>query len=185
MVEQPEHQVGGRSQYRGSGVPKGDLKGMSTLQEDRQILNEQLGYRLTMANRRARRYRRDNTVLLLIAVIFGLLATTLAADSAKGGEFIAKPMAEATTGKAPSELPRGWRNVCGLIAMFTFAGTLATGINTALRITEHHSKAMTCAGLIDGLKTELMTEASLRRESLEKARADLARIVSEYPEYLR
>ncbi len=158
---------------------------MSTLQEDRQVLIEQVGYRLAEANRKARRYRRNNTILLLIAVIFGLLATTLAADSAKAGNFVAKPVAEATTGKVPVELPRGWRNVCGLIAILTFAGTLANSLNTALRISEHQSKAMTCAGLIDSLKTELVTEAGVRRESLEKTRAELARIVREYPEYLR
>ena len=158
---------------------------MSTLQEERQVLIEQLGYRLSEANRKARRYRRDNTILLLIAVIFGLLATALAADSAKAGDFVAKPVAEATTGKVPSELPKGWRNVCGLIAVFTFAGTLANGLNTALRISEHLSKAMTCAGLIDSLKTELVTDTGPHRESLEKTRADLARIVREYPEYLR
>lgn len=158
---------------------------MSTLQEDRQVLIEQLGYRLGEANRKARRYRRNNTILLLTAVILGLLATTLAADSAKAGNFVAKTVAEATTGKVPVELPRGWRNVCGLIAIFTFAGTLANSLITASRISEHQSKAMTCAGLIDSLKTELVTEAGFRRESLEKTRAELARIVREYPEYLR
>ena len=158
---------------------------MSTLNEDRQVLIEQLGYRLSEANRKARRYRRNNTMLLLIAVIFGLLATTLAADSAKTGDLVAKPVAEATTGRVPSELPKGWRNVCGLIAIFTFAGTLANSLNTALRISENQSKAMTCAGLIDSLKTELVTDAGLRRESLDKIRAELARIVREYPEYLR
>lgn len=158
---------------------------MSTLQEERQVLVEQIGYRLTLANHKACSYRRSNTILLLIAVIFGLMATALAADSAKAGELIAKPVAEATTGKVPSDLPKGWRNVCGLIAAFTFAGTLANGLTTALRIAEHQSKAMTCVGLIDGLKTELLAESGLHRESLEKARADLARIVREYPEYLR
>ena len=158
---------------------------MPTLQDDRQTLIQQLEYRLVLANKKARRYRRSNSVLLLTAVVFGLLATSLAADSAREGDIAAKPVAEATTGKIPSELPRGWRNVCGLIAVFTFAGTLANGINTALRISEHQSKAMTCAGLIDGLKTELVTEAGLRRESLDKVRIDLARIVREYPEYLR
>jgi hypothetical protein len=158
---------------------------MATLQEDRKTLIEQLDYRLHTANRKALRYRRQNTFLLLIAVVFGLLATALAADSAKGGNLTAKPVAQATTGKVPSELPQGWRNVCGLIAFFTFAGTLATGISTALKMSEHQSKAMTCAGLVDGLKTELSTESGLRRESLDKIRLDLARIVREFPDYLR
>ncbi len=158
---------------------------MATLHEDRMTLIEQLEYRLRTANRKARRYRRQNTLLLLFAVIFGLLATTLAADSAKGGNLTGKTVAQATTGKTPSELPQGWRNVCGLIAIFTFAGTLATGISTALKVSDHQSKAMTCAGLIDGLKTELVTESGLRREMLDKVRSDLSRIVREFPDYMR
>ena len=75
--------------------------------------------------------------------------------------------------------------VCGLIAVFTFVGTLANGVNSALKISDHQSKAMACAGLIDGLRTELVTETGLRREDFDKLKTDLARIIREYPEYLR
>ncbi|MBI5558369.1 MAG: hypothetical protein HY885_12105 [Deltaproteobacteria bacterium] len=157
---------------------------MTTVQEDRQRLREELTMRVLVARKKARRYRIWNYTLLVAALIFGLMATALAADSAKGGKMVAGPVAEATTGKPPAELPKGWRNVCGLIALFTLLGTTASGVHTSLKIAEHQSRATRCLGLLDSLSAELVPDASARREILERVSGDFAGIVKDYADYL-
>jgi hypothetical protein len=150
---------------------------------DRDAFRLELDRRLAIVTRKARRYRYWNATLLLIAVLFGLVAAALAADSARDGSIIAKPVAEATTGKPPSDLPKGWRNVCGLIAVFTLIGTAATGISNALKISEHQTKAFVCAGALDALRTDLLPDSTDHKQALEKIEGELSKLLKDYPEY--
>jgi hypothetical protein len=152
---------------------------------DRDAFRLELDRRLNTVTRKARRYRYWNAGLLLIAVLFGLVAAALAADSARDGNIVAKSVAEATTGKAPSDLPKGWRNVCGLIAVFTLLGTAATGISNALKISEHQTKAFVCAGALDALLTDLLPDSTDHKRTLEKIEGELSKLLKEYPEYFR
>jgi hypothetical protein len=152
---------------------------------DRSAFRVELDRRLAIVTRKARRYRYWNVALMLIAVVFGLVAAGLAADSARDGKIIAKPVAEATTGVAPSDLPKGWRNVCGLIAVFTLIGTAATGISSGLKVSEHQTKAFVCAGALDALLTDLLPESADHRQALEKIEGELSKLQKDYPEYFR
>ena len=152
---------------------------------DRDAFRQELDRRLTIVTRKARWYRYWNAALLLIAVLFGLVAAALAADSARDGTVIAKSVAEATTGKPPSDLPKGWRNVCGLIAVFTLIGTAATGVSNALKISEHQTKAFVCAGALDALLTDLLPASTDHKQALERIEAELAKLLKDYPEYFR
>jgi hypothetical protein len=152
---------------------------------DRDAFRQELDRRLTIVTHKARRYRYWNAALLLIAVLFGLLAAALAADSARDGTVIAKSVAEATTGNKPSDLPRGWRNVCGLIAVFTLIGTAATGISNAMKISEHQTKAFVCAGALDALLTDLLPDSADHKQALERIEAELSKLLKDYPEYFR
>jgi hypothetical protein len=125
------------------------------LLKDRDILRNQIQDGIAGVRRAARRYRRESTLLLLTAMICGALATALAGDAFRGGTLAASA-ATATTGTVPNELPRGWRNVCGIIALLTLAGTLATGANSVLKIAEHRA--------LDKANNEL---ATLHREYAE------------------
>ncbi len=156
-----------------------------TVRRDRDAFRQELDRRLTLVTRKARRYRYWNIALVLIAVLFGLVAAAIAADSASEGNVVAKTIAEATTGTAPSSLPKGWRNVCGLIAVFTLIGTAATGIANALKIPEHQTKAFVCAGALDALLTDLLPESGDHKETLERIEAELAKLLKDYPEYFR
>jgi hypothetical protein len=156
-----------------------------TVRADRTAFRVELDRRLAIVTRKARRYRYWNVALLLIAVVFGLVAAGLAADSARDGKIIAKPVAEATTGVAPSDLPKGWRNVCGLIAVFTLIGTAATGISNGLKVSEHQTKAFVCAGALDALLTDLLPESADHKQALEKIEGELSKLLKEYPEYFR
>jgi hypothetical protein len=162
-----------------------DLANTDAIQRDREALRGEIRKTLLTVNKNARRYRRLNTTLLIIGMIFGLLATALAADASRGGKVLAAHVAEATTGKVPSDLPPGWRNTCALIAILGLIGTAATGINTALKISEHKAKVFVCAGALDSLLTDLIPESNLRRPVLEKVTAQLARLQSDYAEYFR
>jgi hypothetical protein len=162
-----------------------DPANMDAIHKDRETLRRELQNALLTVNKNARRYRRLNTALLITALIFGLLATALAADASSGGKVLAGSLAEATTGKVPTDLPRGWRNICGIVALFTLIGTAATGINTALKISEHKAKVFVCAGGLDSLLTDLIPESNLRRADLDKVIGEFAKLRKDYAEYFR
>ncbi len=155
------------------------------LREDLDLMRQEVGKRLEMVNKNARRYRRQNSFLLVVALLFGLTAAGLAGDSAFGGKMVAASVAEASTGKTPSDLPKGWRNVCGLIAVLTLLGTAATGVNNALKINEHQARSFVCAGAMDGLQAELLPGSSMRRETLNRVKTELAKLLKDYPECFR
>jgi acyl-CoA reductase-like NAD-dependent aldehyde dehydrogenase len=92
-------------------------------------------------------------------------------------------VAETTTGKVPSALPPGWRNVCGIIAALTLAGTLATGTNSVLKIADHQARTSASVGALAALQAALLHEGVLRPAALEKAKADLETIRLTYDEY--
>ena len=96
---------------------------------------------------------------------------------------VAAPIvAKAATGNEPSTLPKGWKVVCGVIAVVSLIGTVSQGIHSLLKIAEHQTKALNCAGKLDALIIEL---ASPRREIVEKVRNEYANLLKEYPEYVR
>jgi hypothetical protein len=143
------------------------------MQDESNELRYYLESRLATANRNARRYRYLHISLVLLTLISGVLATTLAADSALGTKTLSNTVAIAGTGKEPSELPKGWKIVCGVIAVLTLTGTISQGVHDMLKISEHQSKSMDCAGKLDALTVEL---AQARGDKIESVRAELARV---------
>jgi hypothetical protein len=152
------------------------------LQQDRDRLRDDITGAIQQVRRSARRYRRASTALLLIGMVCGAASTTLAADAFRGGRLAANT-AEATTGRAPADLPRGWRNVCGIIAVLTLAGTLATGTNSVLRLADHQARITACLGALAGLQEGLFEGDITQQNTLDKAKAGLAAIRISYDEY--
>ena len=152
------------------------------LRKDRDILRREIQDGISNVRRAARRYRRLSAVLLLTAMLCGALATVLAGDAFRGGRLAAST-AQTTTGKVPSDLPRGWRNVCGIIALLTFIGTMATGTSSVLKITEHRTRVFVCVGALNALQADLLQEAEIHRAALNKVAAELAKARREYAEY--
>jgi hypothetical protein len=155
---------------------------MATVQEDFELLRNDVASRLAKVNRNARRYRRLHTSLVILTLICGILSTTLAADSAMDTRVAAPAVAEAATGKEPAPLAKGWKAVCGVIAVVSLIGTVSQGIHSLLKISEHQTKALDCAGRLDALAVELTTP---RREIVEKVRSEYTSILRDYPEYVR
>lgn len=153
--------------------------------DDRAVLRQEIERRQAAADKAARRYRRLNVALLAVSLVCGLFAAALAGDSAATGKVIAAPVAEATTGNPPAALAKGWRNVCGVIALLSLLATAANGIGTVFRIADHQSKAFVCAGILDSLHTDLLPGGTLGPEAVVKVRTDLAKLLKEYPEYVR
>ncbi|MDN5850352.1 MAG: hypothetical protein L0H63_12080 [Nitrococcus sp.] len=149
------------------------------------MLRKELSERLNKVNKNARRYRRLNVAMLVISLLFGLIAATLAGDSAFGGKTIAGPVAEAITGETPSELPKGWQNVCGLIALFTLIATASTGLNNVLKISDHRTMAFVCAGILDGLRAQVLIDSRVKQKTMEQVEAELSKLLRDYPEYFR
>ena len=151
------------------------------LEQDRSRLQERIQDSIRQVRRTARRYRRTSTALLLAGLLCGAASTALAGDAFRGGQLAAKT-AQTTTGRAPSELPRGWRNVCGIIAILTLAGTLSTGTNSILRLAEHQARTAACVAALGALQSDLFGD-TLREGALDKARHSLEAIRITYDEY--
>ena len=115
-------------------------------------------------------------------LISGALATLLAADAALGTRVVAPNIAAASTGELPGDLPSGWKAVCGIIAIFTFAGTVSQGIHTLLKVAEHQAKSLECAGKLDALAIQSSQAEPAQNENL---KAELAKLLRDYPEYVR
>jgi hypothetical protein len=154
----------------------------STVREDRDRLLERIQESVQQVRRSARRYRRISTVLLLVGMVCGAASTVLAGDAFRGGQLAAKT-AQATTGRAPAALAPGWRNLCGLVAALTLAGTLATGTNSVLKLAEHQAQTKACLAALGSLQTGLYQEDALRPSALDKAQSALESIRVQYDEY--
>jgi hypothetical protein len=155
--------------------------GDEALRRDRDILRREIQDAIAAVRRTARRYRRVSSILVLTTMLTGALATALAGDAYSAGPLAAN-VAQSTTGKVPAELARGWRNVCGIIALLTLIGTVATGADSVLKIAEHRTKSFACVGALDGLQAALLREG-VDRTNLDRTNADLASIRREYAEY--
>ncbi|WP_375771830.1 hypothetical protein NR798_13355 [Archangium gephyra] len=158
---------------------------MAELEEGRETVRNVVDEHLIRVNAAARRYRKLNTVLLLIAVIFGGMGSLFAGVVAAGGGP-AKGVTKAVTGTEPkTELPEAWRKMCLWIAVLTGIGTVSAGTNGQLKSAQQQSRAMTCAGLLDSLKLELLVGAHFTEEDLNRIRENLSKVLREYPEYFR
>ena len=60
-----------------------------------------------------------------------------------------------------------------------------TGVNNVLKISEHRAKAFVCAGVLDGLRTDLLIDSRVQQKTIDKAKADFSTLLREYPEYFR
>jgi len=149
----------------------------NALQRDRDRLHERIQDSIGQVRRAGRRYRRISTILLLTGMLCGAVSTALAGDAFRGGQLAAKTAAT-TTGRVPAELARGWRNLCGIIAVLTLAGTLATGTNSVLRLAEHQARTTACLAALGTLQTNLFED-----EALDKTKSALETIRLQYDEY--
>ena len=152
------------------------------LQQDRDRLRDEIERAIQQVRRSGRRYRRASMMLLLTGLLCGAVSTALASDAFRGGRLSART-AEATTGRTPAALAPGWRNVCGIIAVLTLAGTLATGTNSVLKLSEHQARTTACLAALAGLQAGLFEEGGVRQTVLEKTKASLATVRLAYDEY--
>jgi hypothetical protein len=162
-----------------------DTTDVHLLQGEQELLRRHLKEALEAVDRRARRYRRIDTVLVIVALMSGALVTLLGADAATGGTRVAQRVAETSTGRTPPPLGPGWRNVCGLMAIIAFAGTVATGLNSGLKVADGNARAFACAGVLNSLLIETTGLANLGPSGLERIRTELARTHREYPQFFR
>jgi hypothetical protein len=152
------------------------------LQRDRDRLRDDIDQAIRQVRRAARRYRRASTALLLAGMACGAVSTVLASDAFRGGG-VATRTAQATTGRTPANLPQGWRNVCGIIAVLTLSGTLATGTNSVLKLADHQARTTACLGALGGLQERLFEDDVVEENVLEKTKAGLATLRLTYDEY--
>jgi hypothetical protein len=92
------------------------------------------------ASRRAERYyartRRSDTLLLIISIICGALATVLAGGTVIGGN-------------RALEAVGGWRILCSIVALLSGSGTVAGALHKSFQITTHLSSAEQCVARLE------------------------------------
>ena len=67
--------------------------------------------------------------------------------------------------------------------MLTLAGTLATGTNSVLKLSEHQARTTACLGALAALQAGLFEEGGGRQSVLDKTKASLATVRLTYDEY--
>jgi len=94
------------------------------------------------ALRRAERYcvktRRWDTLLLIISIICGAVATILAGGTVIGGQHTLEAVG-------------GWRILCSIVALLTASGTVAGALHKSFQITTRLSSAEKCVALLRAL----------------------------------
>ena len=94
------------------------------------------------ASRRAERYyartRRWDTLLLIISIICGALATVLAGGTVIGGNRALQAVG-------------GWRILCSIVALLSASGTVAGALHKSFQITTHLSSAEQCVARLRAL----------------------------------
>lgn len=99
------------------------------------------------ALRRAERYcaktRRWDTLLLIVSIICGAVATVLA-----GGTVIGGSRALAAVG--------GWRILCSIVALLTASGTVAGALHKSFQITTRLTSAEKCVALLRALDVAIV-----------------------------
>ena len=155
------------------------------LESDRQALLADLENGLRSVNQQASKYRRIHIVLAVLTTSLGLLATLLAGDSATSGDIIAEKTAALATDGEPTSLPTGWKIVCGIVAICTFLSTASSALDRLLKITEHRTLSMECAGTLDSLRLSLQSSSNMSKQELEKIRTSYSKKREQAPEYFR
>ena len=99
------------------------------------------------ALRRAERYcaktRRWDSLLLIVSIICGAVATVLA-----GGTVIGGSRALAAVG--------GWRILCSIVALLTASGTVAGALHKSFQITTRLTSAEKCVALLRALDVAIV-----------------------------
>ena len=93
------------------------------------------------ALRRAERYCAGpavGTLLLLISIICGAVATVLAGGTVIGGQHTLEAVG-------------GWRILCSIVALLTASGTVAGALHKSFQITTRLSSAEKCVALLRAL----------------------------------
>lgn len=87
--------------------------------------------------------RRWDTILLIVSIICGAVATVLA-----GGTVIGGSRALETVG--------GWRILCSIVALLTASGTVAGALHKSFQITTRLSSAEKCVALLRALDVAIL-----------------------------
>lgn len=99
------------------------------------------------ALRRAERYcaktRRWDTLLLIVSIICGAVATVLAGGTVIGGS-------------RALEAVGGWRILCSIVALLTASGTVAGALHKSFQITTRLASAERCVALLRALDVAIV-----------------------------
>ena len=87
--------------------------------------------------------RRWDTILLIVSIICGAVATVLAGGTVIGGS-------------RALEAVGGWRILCSIVALLTASGTVAGALHKSFQITTRLSSAEKCVALLRALDVAIL-----------------------------
>ena len=91
--------------------------------------------------------RRWDTLLLIVSIICGAVATVLAGGTVIGGS-------------RALEAVGGWRILCSIVALLTASGTVAGALHKSFQITTRLSSAEKCVALLRALDVAIARQRS-------------------------
>ena len=87
--------------------------------------------------------RRWDTLLLIVSIICGAVATILAGGTVIGGQ-------------SALEAVGGWRILCSIVALLTASGTVAGALHKSFQITTRLASAEKCVALLRALDVAIV-----------------------------
>jgi hypothetical protein len=122
------------------------VKRLYTMSTDKFEPRDELLRTVRDALRRAELYcaktRRWDTLLLLISIICGAVATVLAGGTVIGGQSALQAVG-------------GWRILCSIVALLTASGTVAGALHKSFQITTRLSSAEKCVARLRALDASI------------------------------
>lgn len=122
---------------------------------------------LHLAESYVKKYRVWDLKLLIISIVLGAVATTLAGGAAVGG----KPMLD---------ILGGWRILCSIVALLTLVGTICGTLHKTLQVTNRLASAVECVAKLRALELAITITKKDANEVVEA----YSQILQQYPDCL-
>ncbi len=136
--------------------------------EDLGTIQEIVSQSLQTAREHESRLQKQNTSLLVVAIVSSGVVTLVAGAPAVAGH----PIVGAENA--------GWRLACAMAAIFGLSSAISTGLTQQLRISDRLSQANECLGRLKFLDISLKTGTRAPQD----AAAEFADIAKTYPDFV-
>lgn len=157
----------------------------ASLADDRQSLLNRTVADLAKIEKAARSHARSDRCLTIVGIVFGIIATVVAALAGASGTPIAesvgrllpdaskpesKTEAKQESVAQPTAAPRGWRIICLVVALLAGLSTIAYQLHNGLKVADRRQRSAACAGQLRAICSGLESRVCITKNALDTAR---------------